>query len=91
MFENEDLKRWLEDALKTLDEEDGKSRVVSAVLMSVHEDEGVMISCYNCNVRDKEMFASNLNAEAAMDTVLANVDRIRDALAELDDDEECGG
>lgn len=88
MFENEDLRRWLEDALKTLDEEDGKSRVESAVLMSVHEDEAIVISCYNCNVRDKEMFASSLNAEAAMDTVLANVDRIRDALAELDDDEE---
>lgn len=82
-FENKKCAGWLEDCVRTLFEEKAEKIAVCAIL----PDGDVFTGYFGCNVGDKGTIASSIQADAMMDTVLANIGQIRDA---LEDEEEEG-
>lgn len=87
MFENEELSAWLEEAVRLFFEQDRENKVKSGVLCVKQEDGNVMTGYYKCNATDMAIFAHNIYADAMIDIVCANADKVRNALQELDDDE----
>ncbi len=81
-FNDKKCAGWLEDCVRTLFEEKAEHIAVCAIL----PDGDVFTGYFQCDVRDKGIIATNIQADAMMDTVLVNVDKIRDALEE--DEEE---
>lgn len=88
MFENDELTAWLEDCVKNLYERNRESRITSAAIVTMSEDRLVLTGYYNCDAQDKAIFAHNINADAMLDTVLANADIVKQAIEEVDEDDE---
>lgn len=87
MFENDELTAWLEGCVKNLYERNKESRIVSAAIITQSEDRLVLTGYYNADAQDKAIFAHNLNADAMLDIVVNNIDIVRDALEETENDE----
>lgn len=87
MFENDELTAWLEDCVKNLYERNKESRIVSAAIITQSEDRMVLTGYYNADAQDKAIFAHNLNADAMLDIVVNNIDIVREALEETENDE----
>lgn len=77
-LENEKCARWLEECVRTLFEEKAEKITVCAIL----PDGDVFAGYFGCDVRDKAVIANAVQTDAMMDTVLANIDQIRDALGD---------
>lgn len=88
MFENDELTAWLEDCVKNLYERNKESRIASAAIVTLSEDRVVMTGYYNCDAQDKAIFAHNMNADAMMDIVCNNADIVKQAIEEVDDDDQ---
>lgn len=88
MFENDELTAWLEDCVKNLYERNKESRITSAAIITQSEDRLVLTGYYNADAQDKAIFAHNLNADAMLDVVCANADVVKQAIEEVDEDDE---
>lgn len=84
MFENDELTAWLESCVQNLYERNKESRIVSAAIITLSEDGLALTGYYNADAQDKAVFAHNLNADAMLDVVLNNIDKVRDALEDID-------
>ena len=87
MFENDELTAWLEDCVKNLYERNKESRIVSAAIITQSEDRLVLTGYYNCDAQDKAIFAHNIQADAMLDVVCNNADKVKEAIEGWDDDE----
>ena len=76
---NTELFEWLEASLGQLVE----AQPVTAAIVAIRPDGNVLTGYYNADAQDKAIFAHNINADAMLDTVLNNIDQVRDALDEL--------
>lgn len=88
MFENDELTAWLEDCVKNLYERNKESRITSAAIITQSEDRVVLTGYYNCDAQDKAIFAHNLNADAMLDIVCNNADIVKQAIEEVDEDDQ---
>ena len=88
MFENDELTAWLEDCVKNLYERNKESRIVSAAIITQSEDRMVLTGYYNADAQDKAIFAHNLNADAMLDIVCNNADIVKQAIEEVDEDDQ---
>lgn len=77
---------WLEECVRTLFEEKAEHIAVCAIL----PDGDLFTGFFQCDVRDKGVIASGIQADAMWDTVMANIGQIRDALEEDEEDKEEG-
>lgn len=75
-FENEKCARWLEESVRTLFEEKAEKIAVCAIL----PNGDLFTGFFQCDVRDKGVIASGIQADAMWDMVMANIDDIRTAL-----------
>lgn len=87
MFENDELTAWLEDCVKNLYERNKESRITSAAIVTMSDDRAVLTGYYNCDAQDKAIFAHNINADAMLDVVVSNIDIVRDALNESENND----
>jgi len=88
VFENDELTAWLEDCVKNLYERNKESRITSAAIITQSEDRVVLTGYYNCDAQDKAIFAHNLNADAMLDIVCNNADIVKQAIEEVDEDDQ---
>lgn len=75
---------WLSEVLATLEERKIDRIAIAAPLA----DGGVFTGYYNMNTQDKALLASNIQADAVLDAVCHNGQRIRQAWEDDDEDEE---
>lgn len=86
MFENKELAKWLEEAVRLFIENDKESKVTCGALVMQQENGNTMTGTFNCDINDKAVLAFNLISDALMEIVCANVDRVKDAIEELEED-----
>ena len=85
LWKNEKLAAWLEASLHELFA-DGR-KVSSACIVAQMEDGNCMTGYYEADSLQKAIFAHNINGDAMLDVVLSNIDIVRDALDDLEDEE----
>ena len=83
-FENVPYAEWLEDAVKTIFKEKPENIAICAKL----ESGDTLTAYYNCDAEDKAVLAHHITSDAMLDTVLNNIDMVREALAEYGEDAE---
>lgn len=88
MFENQEFASWLEASLKELFQQDATRKIDSACVIARCADGYVLTGYYRADVQDKAIFAHNIHADAMLDVVLNNINRVREALEEDADDDE---
>lgn len=74
---------WLEDALRELAEHEPTSICMVAMCGDLQ-----LTTYYNCTVANKYEMISAVHADIVMDTVRANIEQIKDAFEEDDDEQE---
>lgn len=79
-MQDSEYMRWLEDAVRTVLEEQPKCMVLVAKL----ESEEVLTAYYNADAEDKAVFAHHIQSDVTMDIIENNIDRIRELLFEGD-------
>lgn len=80
--DKQELFAWLEQSLKAL--VDGNP--VSAAVVGINDKGETLTGYFHADAQAKAIFAHNINADAMLDVVLNNIDMVRDALDELDED-----
>lgn len=75
---------WLEDIVETIFREKPECIAIGAKLASGD----TMTGYYQCGVEDKAVLAHHIQSDAMLDMVLNNIDLIRDALDEYEENEE---
>jgi hypothetical protein len=88
VFENQELANWLEACLKEIFQQEESRKIDSACVVARCADGYVVTGYYRADVQDKAIFAHNIHADAMLDVVLNNIDRVREALEEDADDDE---
>lgn len=78
-----ELAEWLEKGLMTVLE--GKSRAICIAAIS-DDGERVLTGYYHCNAQDKAILAHNIYTDALKDTLYNNLDSLKEALEEADND-----
>ena len=73
---------WLENGLKTIVGSDPQCIILAAV----QGDGQIMTGYWECSFAEKCLISDTIKADAMMDATLENIDVIRDALRDLDDD-----
>ncbi len=75
---------WLAESLGTLESRNIRKLVLVGIDETNHE---VVTGYFDCTVADKAVIASNIQADALFDTVLANADRIVRQAEEMAEDD----
>ena len=88
MFENPELASWLEEAVRLFIQQDADCKVDCGAMVLRQENGNVMTGYLNCDATDKAILAFNIVADAMLDVVCNNADRVRAALDELEEGEE---
>ena len=88
MFENEELAAWLEEAVRLFLNQDKESKVKCGAMLIQQENGNVMSGYFKCDATDMAVLAFNLAAEAMLEVVCNNADKVRDAIDELEEDDE---
>lgn len=88
MFENEELSTWLEEAVRLFFDQDKESEVKSGVLCVKQENGNVVTGFFKCDATDKAVFAHNIYADAMLDIVCNNADIVKQAIEEVDEDDQ---
>jgi len=70
--------QWLTEGLQAL----AQIKVSGIVLAALAEDGQVLTGYYNCSVGDKAVLAANIQSDATLDVIHANIDTIAGWLAE---------
>ena len=84
-FENKELAEFLEDAVHGIFDLNPNAVAVVAI----NDDAGIAGTNYhNCGVEDKGRMMHHILEDIVMDIVLSNATLIRDAIMELEEDEE---
>lgn len=86
-FEDKELCAWLENGLRTILESKAEHTCICSILPSGD----VFTGYYNCCSTDKAMIAHNINSDAMLDVVLANIEQVKDALDDLEEESEGSG
>ena len=81
-FKNKELAAYLNGAVQLMLEHEPESAVFAARL----PDGQMMTGYYKAEAEDKAVIAHHIYADALLDTVLNNIEFIRGALDELEDD-----
>lgn len=82
-----ELAEWLEDGLMAV--LDGKSRAICIAAIS-EDGEQVLTGYYHCNAQDKAILAHNIYTDALKDTLYNNLDRLKEALEGLEEEDGDG-
>ena len=80
LFKNPEMASWLEEGLQNI----FSGKPVSMAILAQNENGEVLTGYYHADAQQKAIFAHNINADAMLDVVLNNIDMVRDALDELD-------
>lgn len=86
VFKDERLASWVEGSLRELFA-DGRE-VESACIVAQLKSGAVMTGYYEADSARKAIFAHNINGDAMLDVVLANIDAVSEALAEYENGDE---
>lgn len=88
LFENQELADWLEDGVKNIFQRDQESRIDAAAMIAVSEDGFRVVGYYQADAQIKALLAHHIYIDAVLDEILANPRKIRQALDELEEEED---
>lgn len=80
--DKQELFAWLEESLKALVDENP----VSAAVVGINDKGETLTGYFHADAQQKAVFAHHINSDAMLDVVLNNIEMVRDALDELDED-----
>lgn len=73
--------------MKTIGQAMREARQKKGMPVKALADDRVFTAYYMCDVQDKAVMASNIQADITMDIIKANIDTIKDAMESLNDGE----
>lgn len=81
----DELKQWMESLIKEIWGKDCKS-----IAVAIDCEEGTYSAYYHCNISEKRAAAATIFTDAILDAVKANVDMIKRALEEQEENGDAG-
>lgn len=81
---NPELANWFEESLKAI----FSREVDSACVVAADKDGYILTGYYNADAQQKAVFAHNINADAMLDVIVNNIGLVKEALDELEADDD---